>query len=225
MSDGKDDTLAASFAALEEERERSWPPERLADNRAQRRALVAAFDPTRIAQPGDRLDPYALLDDDGGAVTLDELTRDGPAVLIFFRFAGCPACNIALPYYDRQLRPALAAAGIALAAVSPQVPGRVGEIGRRHGLGFPVLSDPDNGLARRLGISFLPATIPAGPPPAGWIGELTGTGSWELPQPTVLVIDRGRVVRSIAVSPDWLDRPEAEDILAALHEDAVRRAA
>jgi len=227
MSDGKDETLAASFAALEEERERSWPPERLADNRAQRRALVAAFDPTRTAQPGDRLDPYALLDDDGGAVTLDELTRNGPAVLIFFRFAGCPACNIALPHYDRALRPALEAAGVRLVAVSPHLPETgLDEIAQRHELGFAVASDRGNALGRKLGLTFIPDDNPPVPQgDTGWIGALTGTGTWELPKPAIVLIDRDHVVRFADVSPDWLRRTEAETVIDAVEGLSLASAA
>ena len=42
-------------------------------------------------------------------------------MLVFFRSAGCPACNIALPYYRDELAPGLAALGVRLIAVSPQV--------------------------------------------------------------------------------------------------------
>ena len=41
----------------------------------------------------------------------------------------------------------------------------------------------------------------------------------------MLLIDKGRVVRSIIVSPDWLVRPEADEILAALRDTEVREAA
>ncbi len=214
-SDGE--SLRAQFDALHAERVRTWEPDKLAKNVDQRRALVESYDPDRIARVGQRIEPFVLLDSDGGGeIALDDLVAGGPAVLIFFRFAGCPACNIALPHYDRRLRPVLDAAGIPLVAVSPQVPGPLGEIRTRHGLGYRVASDPGNRLGRRLGITFVPDGIPAGPPPAGWIGELTGTGTWELPQPTVLILGPGRIVRSIEVSPDWLARPEAGDIVAAL---------
>lgn len=222
-SDGE--SLRAQFDALHAERVRTWEPDKLAKNVEQRRELVERHDPGKIARVGERIEPFVLLDTDGGEIALDDLVADGPAVLIFFRFAGCPACNIALPYYDRRLRPALDAAGIPLVAVSPQVPIPLGEIRTRHGLGYRVASDPDNRLGHRLGITFVPGAIPAGPPPPGWIGELTGTGTWELPQPTVLILDPGRIVRSIEVSPDWLARPEAGDILAALGQGEVRAAA
>jgi len=45
---------------------------------------------------------------------------------------------------------------------------------------------------------------------------LTGTGTLELPQPAVILIDRDSVVRFVDVSPDWLIRTEAPAILAAI---------
>ena len=213
------DTLKAGFDALQAERQRSWSAEQLEANRAQRQALVERFDPARIAQPGSRLPPFDLIDVDGGHISLDVLVRTGPAVLVFFRFATCPACNISLPYYDRRLRPALERASIPLIAVSPQTPQRLRAIKDRHGLRLRVATDPDNRLARHLGITFVPDqrdTIP----PKGWIGEVTGTNSWELPQPTVLCIGKNGIVRSIIVSPDWLDRPEADEVLETMNVEA-----
>jgi peroxiredoxin len=218
------ESLKAQYDRLHAERVASWPPAQLATNIGQRQALVDAFDPAAVAQPGDAIAPIDLLDGEGRALPLASLVKDGPAVLIFFRFAGCPACNIALPYYDRTLAPALAKAGVKLIAVSPQIPGRVGEIAIRHGLSFPVATDPDNGLARALGVAFQPADRPA-PPPAGWIGEVTGTNSWELPQPTIAILDKGLILRTLIVSPDWLDRPEAAEILAHIPEVEARAAA
>ncbi len=225
MSAADSTTLAEQFAALSAERERTWPAEQLAKNVGQRRELVERFDPVAIAQVGERIESFTLPDVDDGALTLDRLVANGPAVLIFFRYAGCPACNIAIPYYDRTLFPALADAGIPLVAVSPQLPEGLKAIRDRHGLRLTVASDPGNRLARRLGISFVPSKLPEGPPAAGWIGELTGTGTWELPQPTILILEGDLTVRSIDVSPDWLARPEAEQVLARLPEVRVKAAA
>ncbi|WP_404710950.1 peroxiredoxin-like family protein [Sphingomonas sp. MMS24-J13] len=215
MADGEyDDSLNTQFRRLQQERELSWPAEQLAANAAQRRALLAAFDAEAVVKPGDRLDPFDLVGSRGEAITLDGIVADGPAILIFFRYAGCPADNLALPYYDRHLT---AAAGVPVVAISPQIPERLDAIRERHDLRLVVASDPDNRLANRLGLTFTPIeTFML--PPAGWIGEITGTGSWELPQTSVLIVDRDRIVRFVAVSPDWLDRVEAPEILAALRE-------
>lgn len=212
------DSLTAQFEALHAERERSWDPDKLQRNIDQRQALVAAFDPAKVVKVGDRLDTFALELSTGGSADLDTLTSAGPVALVFFRFAGCPACNIALPHYDKALRPALEAAGIRLVGVSPHLPEKgLDEIRTRHGLGFDIASDRDNALARRFGIAFVPHDNPAIPAnDESWIGALTGTNSWELPQPAIVVIDSDHVVRFVDVSPDWLRRTEAGAVIEAL---------
>jgi peroxiredoxin len=220
------ESLKDLLAALHAERVRTWDPAKLQVNIDQRRELEERFDPARAVRAGDSIPDFTLLDSAGGEIHRDDLLRDGPAVLIFFRFASCPACNIALPYYDRALRPALAAAGIPLVAVSPQVPERVGAIRERHGLGFPVASDPDNRLGRRLGITFeANAASRAGGEGPGWLGETVGTQSWELPQPTVIVLGRDGVVRFVSISPDWLVRTEAGGVLDVLKDELESREA
>lgn len=219
-------SLTSQFDALHAERVRTWDPAKLAKNIEQRRHLVDTFDLAKVVKPGDKVAPFELLDSDGATLTLDALVANGPAVLIFFRFAGCPACNVALPYYDRQLRPALHAAGVALVAVSPHLPKHgLGEIKVRHGLGFTVAADRDNALGRAFGITFARGEVPEGQPTPGWIGDLTGTGTAELPQPAVILIDSDRTVRFAAISPDWLVRTEAPEMLAAVRQLQVKAAA
>jgi peroxiredoxin len=209
------ESLTAAFASLEAERERSWAPEQLAQNRAQRQALRNALDVTRVVGVGDRLDDFTLEDAAGGAFRLGDVVADGPAVLLFFRYADCPADNVALPIYDRDLSQPLHALGVPVVAISPQVPEKLAAIRSRHGLQLTVATDRDNRLARALGLTFTPLATPE-PPPAGWIGEITGTGTWELPQTAALIIDRHRVVRFVAISPDWLERVEPGVIREAL---------
>jgi peroxiredoxin len=212
------DSLAKQLANLHAERLRTWDPAALKINIDQRAALVEQADRAAWIKAGDRVEPFTLLDVEGGELTLKSLTAKGPAVLVFFRFAGCPACNIALPYYERALQPALKALGASLVAVSPQIPERLGEIRVRHGLSFKVATDSGNALGRRFGILYTAdeASQAAQRAKGGSIGETTGTGTWELPQPTVVVIGPDHVVRFVDVSPDWLVRTEAEPVIAAV---------
>jgi peroxiredoxin len=220
------ESLTEQFQALHAERVRTWKPEQLAKNVDRRSRLLADFDPLAVVQVGDTVDPFELEDADGKRLTLDQLVADGPAVLIFFRYAGCPACNLALPYYDRQLRPELDRAGIRLVALSPHLPEKgLAAIRDRHGLGYTIASDRGNHLGRRFGITFDRDVVPEGQPSPGWIGELTGTGTAEFPQPAVILIDKDRVVRFVDVSPDWLARTEAPAILDAVGRIEKKRAA
>ncbi|QLF94682.1 AhpC/TSA family protein [Pseudomonas sp. ABC1] len=206
------------LADLHAERERTWAPEALKINIDQRRTLVEQADPARFVKVGDSLEPFSLAPVEGGTLGLEALIANGPAVLVFFRFAGCPACNIAIPYYERNLQPALRERGVPLVAISPQVPERLKEIKERHALTLQVASDPLNALGRRLGILYefdeasRQSSLAKGP----GIGDVTGTGTWELPQPTVLVIGQDRRVHFAEVSPDWLVRSEAQPIIDAV---------
>lgn len=218
MSTTAPQSLNHLLAELHAERVRTWDPAALQVNIDQRQRLVDQAPAQAFVRPGDNLAPFTLFKVEGGELTLDTLLRDGPAVLVFFRFAGCPACNIAIPYYERNLQPALQARGVPLVAVSPQVPERLIEIKQRHALTLQVASDPDNGLARRLGIlySFDDASRKAAEAKGSSIGAVTGTGTWELPQPTVVVIGTDRRVHFAQVSPDWLVRTEAQPIIDAV---------
>lgn len=102
------ESLNRQLADLHAERVATWAPEALQVNIDQRQRLVDEARPDDYVQVGDELAPFTLLTVEGGELNRDLLLADGPAVLIFFRFAGCPACNIALPYYERQLYPACA---------------------------------------------------------------------------------------------------------------------
>jgi peroxiredoxin len=81
-----------------------------------------------------------------------------------------------------------------------------------------VASDPGNALGRRFGVLYTAdeASQAAQRAKGSFIGETTGTGTWELPQPTVVVIGRDHLVKFADVSPDWLVRTEAEPVIAAV---------
>ena len=219
-------SLNQQFADLHAHRVATMNPADLKINVDQRRRLVEESDRSRFVKAGDLVAPFVLTEVDGATLTLERLTATGPLVLIFFRFANCPACNIALPYYQRRLAPKLASLGVTLVAVSPQVPERLVEIKRRHELGFHVATDWDNRLGRRFGIlyEFDEPSRQAALAKGSFIGDVTGTGTWELPMPAVIVIDRRHVVRFVEVSPDWLERTEAEPILEVAHDLVEARA-
>ena len=220
------ESLNRQLAELHAERVATWAPESLKVNIDQRQHLVDTADHSRFVKAGDHIEGFELLKVEGGTLSRDELLANGPAVLIFFRFAGCPAWNIALPYYERRLFPGLQLLGVPLVAVSPQVPEKLIDIKQRHNLELQVASDKDNTLGRRLGIlySFDEASRKASLSKGKGIGETTGTGTWELPQPTVVILDESGDVAFADVSPDWLVRTEADPVLAVVKALVAKRA-
>jgi peroxiredoxin len=212
-------SLKKTLADFQAKRAETMAPDKLKVNVDQRRLLVETSNRQAFVKAGDKIAAFELTEVGGETLTRDTLLKKGPVVLIFFRFAGCPACNIALPYYKVHLAPELAKLGATLIGISPQVPERLVEIKDRHRIDFLIASDIGNTLGRSLGILYAfdepsrQSSIASGHP----IGEVTGTGTWELPMPAIVVIDQGGIVRFADVSPDWLVRTEAGDVI-----DAVR---
>ncbi|ANN14599.1 peroxiredoxin-like protein [Amycolatopsis orientalis] len=167
------------------------------------------------AKPGAAMPDFTLPDATGARVSLGELVADGPAVLVFYRGAWCPYCNLALRTYQQEVLPELENLGARLVAVSPQLPD---DSLSTKDLEFTVLSDVGNELGRALGITFRldPATKPAFDTLIGDVEKLNGATEWELPYPTVLVVDRERVIRFIDVHPDYTTRTDPADVLAAV---------
>jgi peroxiredoxin len=215
---GNKESLNQLFADLHAHRVATFKPEDLAANINQRKFLIENTDPTKFIKIGDVVETFVLTEVGGGSVELDTLLSDGPAVLIFFRFAGCPTCNLALPYYQRQLYPALKSLGASLVAISPQVPEKLRDIKERHRLEFPVTTDFGNQLGYKFGIVFTADEASKNYALANGnnMGETTGTGTWDLPMPSVIIIDQQHIVRFVAVSPDWLARTEADEIIEAV---------
>lgn len=215
---GQPESLHDIFARLHAWREQHLDPAVLKIKLDQRRTLVEQADPARWVKVGDTIAPFEVQEVDGATLSLEGLLSDGPLALLFFRFEGCPACNLALPYYQRNLLPGLRAAGVTLLALSPQVPEKLVAIKRRHALEFFVATDRDNILARRFGIAYTAdaASQRAALARGHSTGEVTGTGTWELPQPTVLLITPERRAAFADVAPDWLRRTEADTVLAAV---------
>lgn len=210
--------LGEVLAAFQANRATTMAPEALAENIRQRRVLTETANRAAFVRAGQKVPDFALHSVEGPVLTRDALLAQGPVALVFFRFAGCPVCNVTLPYYDRHLRPALDARGIRLIAVSPQVPDKLGEIRTKHGLGLTVATDTDNALARSFGITFAPdEPAQAAAKARGFdLSAVTGASNSDLPFPAVVLIDRDGTVLFADITPDWLARTEVEAILSAV---------
>src|ERR1700722_7791518 len=124
MPDRPTPTVTGLLAELPPSRLQTMAPTALAANIDQRRLLEETADRDAFVKAGDVVEPFTLPEVLGGTVDLDQLLAVGPVVLLFFRFAGCPACNISLRHYQQELYPALAELGATLVAVSAAKPSR-----------------------------------------------------------------------------------------------------
>ena len=185
-----------------------------------RGALRERGKPANAVSAGDLLQDFTLPDATGKDVSLSQLVADGPAVLVFYRGGWCPYCNLALHQYQAELVPQLSRFNARMAAISPQTPDESLSTAEKHALQFSVLSDASARVARQLGVTFQPAedVLEAQRALGLDIREGNAEGATELPMPTVLVVDRDRVVRFTDAHPDYTSRTEVQAIISALAE-------
>jgi peroxiredoxin len=210
-----------TIAEQVEEINRSGPDEpdpRMAAFACEQAALVHAQVPAGVAEAGTRLPDAELLAADGSPRSLAEAVGDGPTVLVLYRGAWCPYCNLTLRTYQSQLLPGLRERGTELVALSPQKPDGSLTMKEKHDLEFAVLSDPGLAVARAVGVvtepteEALAAQVELGLD----LGEVNADGTAALPMPTVAIVDGGLTIRWIDVHPDYTTRTEPEEILSAL---------
>jgi peroxiredoxin len=234
MTDQVELTIAAQVAEYwrrERELEQQSPPtaaERQASEAtaAERARLRADGIPADVIARGTMLADATLIDPLGAETTLYQVIPAGqPAVVVFYRGAWCPFCNLTLRTYQDVLLPQLERRGVALVALSPQKPDGSLTMKQKHNLRFSVLSDPGLKLADQVGIvmNLREATRQAVIDAGLNFAATNVDGSPALPMPTVLLLDGDRVVRWIKVNPDWTDRAEPGEIVEAV--DAAQSAA
>jgi peroxiredoxin len=210
------DRVAEMHAALAAE----LPNEVMGAFSREQAALAAAGAPAGVARPGTRLADAELLDAHGAPTSLYKAAGGGTAVLVFYRGVWCPYCNVAVSAYQQHLLPTLTGRGARLAAVSPQAPDGSLSMQEKHDLGFAVLSDPGNGIARTLGILTRPSDeVRAVQLELGLdLTAVNADGTAGLPMPAVAILDADHVLRWIDVHPDYTARTEPTQVISALNQ-------
>ena len=100
-------------------------------------------------QTGDKAPKFSLTDQNGSTVELAQFK--GKKLLVYFYpkadTSGCTkqACNV------RDAAPNFAGINVAAVGISPDKPEKQKKFDEKYSLGFPLLSDPDNAVAKAYG--------------------------------------------------------------------------
>lgn len=94
---------------------------------------------------------FALPDQAGHRVSLQELLRDGPVVLYFYPADFTPGCTREACTI-RDMHDEIAAAGMRVVGVSPQDSESHARFRAKHALGFTLLADPDKQAIKAYGV-------------------------------------------------------------------------
>jgi peroxiredoxin len=211
-------TIADRVAQLQQDMAEGLPAHVQDAFGAEQADLQASGVPAGVAAPGDTMPDAHLLDVHGEATTLARAVAGRSAVVVLYRGAWCPYCNLTLRAYQEDLVPQLAQRGIALVAISPQKPDGSLSMQEKNGLTFTVLSDPGNQVAAGLGVLTAPNDDARAAQRALGLelSEANADGTHGVPMPTVALVDRTGIIRWIDVHPNYSTRTEVADILDAL---------
>jgi peroxiredoxin len=176
----------------------------------------------RATNVGDIAPGFSLPNATEDTVTLNDLLRDGPVVLSFYRGSWCPYCNLELRTLQANIGE-FEARGARLVAISPQVPDESLSVTEKHDLTFDVLSDVGTTVAQDYGLSFdIPAELAAIYESRGHdLIRTNGGHGRTLVIPASYVVGQDGVVSWAFVNSDYTKRTEPSDMIAAL--DALRR--
>jgi peroxiredoxin len=193
------------------------PADRLAVVDRTAEDLVGSQLADRALQVGDQAPHFELPDGDGMLWRSENLLRNGPLAVVFYRGRWCAYCNAqlaALQHIHKQI----ADAGASLIAISPQTQKHFYMTRDMQKLRFPVLSDAGNQVARQFGLVYrLPSDLQA-------IYEsimtklpgYNGDQSWELPLAATYLVQPDGKISYARIDADWRNRPEPEELLQAL---------
>jgi len=171
----------------------------------------------RVLPVGSKAPAFELKDHNGKLVSSSDLLAKGRLVLFFLRGRWDPFCCGQLEAMNQALA-RIQESGASLVAVSPQTVQQSYFMADQHKPRFPLLSDAGNQVGRQFGLVYrvpeeqqaiyrrvfvnLPFT--------------NGDGSWELPIPATYILDRDGSVRYASANPDYMERPEPEEVVANL---------
>src|SRR5271154_580875 len=156
MSTTESPSIAARVADLKAGLGDHLPAEVAATFAGEQTQLDRAGIPAGVAGAGTLVPDGDLFNAHGNPTSLADERHGRPAVVVFYRGAWCPYCNLTLRTYQHVLVSALDARGIALIAISPQKPDGSLSMQEKHELTYTVVSDPGNQVAGQLGILTAP---------------------------------------------------------------------
>ena len=178
---------------------------------------LASSMPVPGIKVGEKAPDFVLNNALGKAVSLKDKLKQGPVILVFYRGAWCPFCNMHLHVLQDSL-PEFKKYGAQLITITPQTPDKSVEQFKEKGYPFEVLSDLDSKVMKAYKLYFeLPAELVEFYKNHGLdIEAFNGKGRNVLPVPGSFVIDTTGIVRAMFADTDYKKRMEPSAIIDAL---------
>jgi peroxiredoxin len=209
--------VAAQLRTLAEESAQQTPE----DIQEIGRRVIASIEESGLTESalnvGDPMPDFWLKDARGEDISSSDLLADGHVVLVFYRGAWCPYCNLYLQALQDYL-PQLKSAGARLVAISGESPDNSLGVEENNELSFTVLSDQGYTVASSFGIVYdVPDELNDLFEGNGMnLPEYYGTKDSQLPLSATYVVSQEGVITYAFLEADYKVRAEPADVVEAV---------
>jgi peroxiredoxin len=177
-----------------------------------------------VPEPGDPAPDAELLDLWGEAALLSTAWADGPAVLVFLRYFGCPFCQMQVVGLRRD-QGMFEESGASVTLVGQGPPEEAVAFRERRQVPFPVFVDPDRRAYRAYGLDRGRPSQVYGPKVAVPFVRANLTGKLQrglhggsfLQMPGSFVVDGAGILRFAHRNRTVADNPTNQALLDAVH--------
>lgn len=160
---------------------------------------------------------FKLKDQTGVDISLKELRKKGPVVVLFYRGAWCPFCNRQLKALQDSLGQ-IYTRGAQVVAITPELPEGIDSTVKKTGAIFPILHDKDMKLSTEYQVVYNVDDRTLGRYRTGGIDLLKANGqrSAMLPVPAVYIINTEGTITYRYFNENYRTRVSVQEILKNL---------
>ncbi|MDF1817255.1 MAG: peroxiredoxin-like family protein [Immundisolibacteraceae bacterium] len=157
-----------------------------------------------------------LRDEQGEPASLADALGGKPTVIVFYRGGWCPFCNFQLGQL-RDIQDDLTQLGVQLIAITPDPPGALRGVTRKHELQYQLLSDSDMVAAEAFGVAYRLGAdqIARYKKHDIFMSNTAGEPRFQLPVPAIFLVNKEGTVEFTYVNPDPQIRIQPELLLTA----------
>ncbi|NME69652.1 peroxiredoxin-like family protein [Flammeovirga aprica] len=210
--------LQESLSRLKEKIEGGMPAEFVEIMHQATRDLEASGIGDGILKAGDKAPTFSLPNHNGEIVSSEELLKEGPLVITFYRGVWCPYCNTDLAFLKRY-KTQLDEMGVKMVSISPQTIENNLKIVEQQRLNFDLLRDEENNIADQFGLKWEmedPLKSLYNDKFNIKLNDYNGDDTWTLPVPARFIIGTDGVIKYAEYSVDYTKRPNPDVLVSEL---------
>jgi peroxiredoxin len=157
---------------------------------------------------------FKAKDQDGKEISMKDLRKKGPVVILFYRGFWCPYCSKELKRFQDSLQ-LLKDKGAQVIAITPEGKEGIDSTIARTGISFPVISDVDMKIAKDYAVAFRVDDRTVGRYKNAGIDLLKTNSQKEayLPVPAVYIVNRDGAVTFRFFNEDYRKRVSVKELL------------